>query len=84
MSRFNFFYKRQSGNIAKERLKSLLVSDRTHCNPDTMKIVRDEISHLVSRHFLIENNETDVILKRAEDNTYFLQIIIPVKEVNHK
>ncbi|MGN0382641.1 MAG: cell division topological specificity factor MinE [Eubacterium sp.] len=84
MSRFTYFHKRNSGNIAKTRLKSLLVSDRTNCNPDTIKILRDEINYVISKHFSLEENETDVILKKAEDNSYFLQINIPVKEVNQK
>ena len=34
MSLFDMFKKKSSGDVAKDRLKLLLVSDRANCSPD--------------------------------------------------
>ena len=33
----DFFRKKSSGNVAKDRLKLVLVSDRANCSPDIME-----------------------------------------------
>ena len=38
MSIFDIFKKKPSGDVAKDRLKLLLVSDRANCNPETMEL----------------------------------------------
>ena len=36
MGFMDFFKKKNSGNVAKDRLKLLLISDRADCSPDVM------------------------------------------------
>ena len=36
MGLFELFKKKNSGGVAKDRLKLLLVSDRANCSPDVM------------------------------------------------
>ena len=36
----NFFKKKSSGEVAKDRLKLLLVSDRSNCSPETMELIK--------------------------------------------
>ena len=43
MSLFDFFSKNKSGNVAKDRLKLLLVSDRANCSPETMEAIKNDI-----------------------------------------
>ena len=43
MSILDIFRKKQSGNVAKERLKLLLVSERTDCSPEIMEQIKNEI-----------------------------------------
>ena len=38
----NFFKKKSSGEVAKDRLKLLLVSDRSNCSPETMELIKNE------------------------------------------
>ena len=33
----NFFKKKSSGSVAKDRLKLVLVTDRANCSPDLME-----------------------------------------------
>lgn len=37
MGLMDFFKKKTSGDIAKDRLKLVLVSDRANCSPDIME-----------------------------------------------
>ena len=39
----NFFKKKSSGEVAKDRLKLLLVSDRSNCSPETMELIKNDI-----------------------------------------
>ena len=38
MGLFDLFKKKNSGDVAKDRLKLLLVSDRANCSPDVMEL----------------------------------------------
>lgn len=46
--------------IAKDRLKSLLVSDRTNCTPDTFEKIQSDLFQTASRYFEILPEEFDV------------------------
>jgi cell division topological specificity factor len=39
---------------AKERLKLVLIHDRTDINPDTMQKLKDDLIQTISRHILID------------------------------
>ena len=52
--------KRASVSIAKERLKSLLVSDRICCAADTMEQLEKELYQLLSRYIEITKEEFEV------------------------
>ena len=42
-----------SVRIAKERLKSLLVSDRVQCQPDTYELLCGELYHTIGKYMKI-------------------------------
>lgn len=46
--------------IAKDRLKSLLVSDRVNCTPDTFEKINNELFQIVSKYIEIIPEEFDV------------------------
>lgn len=46
--------------IAKDRLKSLLVSDRVNCTPDTFEKINSELFHAISKYIEIIPEEFDV------------------------
>ena len=39
----NFFKKKSSGSVAKDRLKLVLVTDRANCSPDLMEQMKKDI-----------------------------------------
>ena len=41
MSVFDLFKKKNSGTVAKDRLKLLLVSDRASCSPEIMEAIKN-------------------------------------------
>ncbi len=52
--------------IAKDRLKSLLVSDRTCCTPDTFEKIHTELFQTISKYFEVVPEEFDIKMT----NTY--------------
>ena len=44
----DFFKKKNSGNVAKDRLKLLLISDRADCSPDVMENIKNDIIQVVT------------------------------------
>ena len=49
-----FFRKRSSGNMAKDRLKFVLVSDRANCSPETMEMIKNDIIEVISKYMEID------------------------------
>ena len=46
--------KTSSAHEAKERLKLVLIHDRTDINPDTMEKLKDDLIKTISRHIQID------------------------------
>ena len=44
MSLFSFFKRKTSSQIAKDRLKILLISDRVNCSPEMMELIKNDIA----------------------------------------
>ena len=42
MSLADFFRKKSSGDVAKDRLKFVLVSDRANCSPEVMEKIKND------------------------------------------
>src|SRR5260370_22937782 len=53
------------GELAKERLKVLLVHDRLKLNPAQLEIIRQEILEVVSRRLAIDEEQVQVSLTNA-------------------
>ncbi len=48
MSIFNIFRRKTSRQIAKDRLKILLISDRVNCSPEMMELIKNDIAEVIS------------------------------------
>lgn len=46
--------------IAKDRLKTLLVSDRVNCTPDTFEKIQEELFKTISKYVEVMPEEFDV------------------------
>lgn len=55
------FKKRNSGNVAKDRLKILLLSERMECSPQMMRMLKNDVVHTISKYVTVD--EDHVILQ---------------------
>ena len=47
---FSIFRRKKSRQIAKDRLKILLISDRVNCSPEMMELIKVDIAHVISKY----------------------------------
>ena len=64
MKRISFFKKKSSSNIAKDRLKILLISDRINCSPQTINLIKQDLIHSISKYMSIDEEHVEIILKK--------------------
>ena len=54
-----------SVSVAKDRLKSLLVSDRADCTPDTVEKIHSELYKTISKYIEIVPEDFDVKMTKS-------------------
>ena len=79
----NFFKKKSSGEVAKDRLKLLLVSDRSNCSPETMGLIKNDIIKVISKYMEIDSEGLDIQITQNHDETEgpALYANIPIREL---
>ncbi|MBV9231147.1 MAG: cell division topological specificity factor MinE [Chloroflexi bacterium] len=70
--------KPRPGDLAKERLKVVLVHDRLKLNPELLEIMKAEILSVISRRLEVDEQQMQVNLAR-ESGTDALQTRVPIK-----
>ncbi|WP_053957513.1 cell division topological specificity factor MinE [Inediibacterium massiliense] len=78
-----------SKNVAKERLKLVLVHDRTHCSPHFLEMIKGDILNVISDYIEIDEAGLDIKItktKRSIDNAMIPALIanIPIKKMKTK
>lgn len=82
MSVLNFFKKNNSGNLAKERLKLVLVSDRISSSTTIMDNLRADIIAVISKYMDIDEMDIDLQIRKDEtDDSHTFSANIPVKNL---
>lgn len=66
MGLFDFFSKNKSGNVAKDRLKLLLVSDRANCSPEMMEAIKNDIIKVISKYMDVDTEGLDIQITQTE------------------
>ena len=63
-----FFRRKSSCQIAKDRLKILLISDRVNCSPELMELIKTDIAKVISKYMKIdaENMEIQINTKGSK------------------
>lgn len=69
-----------SADIAKERLRLVLVHDRTNVSPQFLEALKEELIAVISRYMEIEEESMDVTLQSAEHQVA-LVANIPVRRM---
>lgn len=73
-----------SGNVAKERLKLLIYSERVNCSQDVLNLIHLEILQVVSKYMDIDtkNSSIQIIQENNKNNVYRMPRLyadIPIK-----
>lgn len=63
---FDLFKKKNSGSVAKDRLKLLLVSDRASCSPEIMEAIKNDIIKVISKYMEIDSEGLDIQITQTE------------------
>ena len=85
----NFFRKKNSGDVAKDRLKLLLVSDRSSCSPELMEQIKNDIIQVISKYMEIDAEALDIQITQTESDgengaVPALFANIPIKDMKNK
>ncbi len=79
--------KRGSGAIAKQRLKTLLISDRADCSADLINGIKGDIGLTLSKYMEVDVEHMEVNILQSEaamrgDGSMMLVARIPFREIN--
>lgn len=69
MGLLDLFKKKNSGDVAKDRLKLLLVSDRANCSPEVMEMIKNDIINVISKYMVIDTDALDIQITQTESDT---------------
>lgn len=88
MSIFDLFKKKSSSNVAKDRLKLLLVSDRANCSPEVMEMIKNDIINVIAKYMDIDTEGLDIQITSTESdssngNVPALVANIPIRDLKH-
>ena len=70
-----------SKNIAKERLRLVLVHDRSSLSPQLLESMKEDIIKVISNYMDIDRKGTEVTLN-SDDNSVALVASIPIIKIN--
>lgn len=68
MSLWDFFKKKNSSEVAKDRIKLLLISDRANCSPDIMENIKADIIKVISKYMEIDTEALDIQITQTESD----------------
>ena len=65
---FRFFQRKSSCQVAKDRLKILLISDRVNCSPEVMDLIQTDIAKVISKYMKIDTENMDIQINAKKGN----------------
>ena len=72
----NLFRRKPSREVAKDRLKILLISDRVNCSPEILEMIKKDIAEVISRYMKIDTNKASTRGKGAKTPSIYANIPI--------
>ena len=89
MALMDFFRRKSSGDVAKDRLRLLLISDRANCSPEVMELIKNDIIKVISKYMEIDCENLDIQITQTESDGQngrvpALCANIPIKDLKHK
>ncbi len=88
MAFMDFFKRKSSGDVAKDRLKLVLVSDRANCSPELMEQIKNDIINVISKYVEIDAEGLDIKITQTESDgnngaVPALYANIPIKDLKN-
>ena len=62
----DLFKRKSSGDVAKDRLKMVLVSDRANCSPEIMERIKSDILEVLSKYAEVDKDQLDIRITQME------------------
>lgn len=56
----HFFQRKSSRQVAKDRLKILLIADRVNCSPEMMELIKSDIAKVISKYMKIDADNIEI------------------------
>ena len=89
MGLMDLFKKKSSGDVAKDRLKLLLVSDRANCSPEMMEMIKNDIIQVISKYMDIDTDSLNIQITETESDSDngsvpALYANIPIRDMKHR
>ena len=84
--RKHFFRRKSSCQVAKDRLKILLISDRVNCSPEMMELIKNDIARVISKYMKIDADNMEIQInaksgKNGRNGKTSLSANIPIVDV---
>lgn len=84
----HFFRRKKSKEIAKDRLKILLISDRVNCSPEMMEMIKNDIAKVISKYMKIDTQTMEIQISKTgskgQGKTPTLYANIPILDLHTK
>ena len=77
-----FGKKEETGKIARDRLKVVLIHDRANISPEVMENLKNDIIKVISNYMEINQQDMDISLAN-DDDSVALVANIPVSRMKH-
>ena len=59
------FQRKKSRDIAKDRLKILLISDRVNCSEEMMEMIKHDIAQIISKYMKIDAQSMEIQITKT-------------------
>ena len=83
----NLFRRKSSKEVAKDRLKILLISDRVNCSAETLELIKHDIINVISKYMKIDTNSMEIQISKTPsqnrgNHNPVLSANIPIIDLN--
>ena len=62
----NLLRRKKSNEIAKDRLKILLISDRVNCSQEMLEMIKQDIAKVISKYMKIDSKSMEIQISKTE------------------
>ncbi|MDO4292008.1 MAG: cell division topological specificity factor MinE [Eubacteriales bacterium] len=80
------FRRKSSREVAMDRLKILLISDRVNCSPEVLDMIKRDIAQVISRYMKIDTQNMEIQISKASqrgrEKTPSLHANIPILDLH--